>query len=134
VEANAQSNALQSLVDLAPTFLRAAELDVPCAMQGANQLDVWQGKQSASRDEVLVEFHHQPTKINMRTYIDERWKITIYRDQSYGELFDLKNDPEERRNLWDEPKARETKHELLQKFLNAELRRAPMRFPRIAGA
>jgi arylsulfatase A-like enzyme len=134
VEATAQSNALQSLVDLAPTFLSAAGQEVPCAMQGVNQLEVWQGKQKSARAEVLVEFHHQPTKLNLRTYIDERWKITIYRDQSYGVLFDLLNDPEERRNLWDESAARETKHELFQKFLNAELRRAPMRFPRIAGA
>ncbi len=32
----------------------------------------------------------QPTTIWLRTYVDERYKITVYHNRDYGELFDLK--------------------------------------------
>lgn len=103
-------------------------------MQGVSQLEVWQGKQQKARDEAIVEFRHEPTTIHLRTYVDERYKLTIYRDQSYGELFDLQQDPDERCNRWDDAAYFEVKAELFGKFLNAELRREPMEMPRIAGA
>lgn len=134
VPADAESEALQSLVDLAPTFLSACGLDVPVHMQGVNQLEVWKGEQKSVRDEVLVEFHHHPTKVHLRTFINARYKLTIYRDHLYGELFDLEADPEERRNLWDAPECAALKNELFRQFLYADLRREPMRFPRIAMA
>jgi arylsulfatase A-like enzyme len=134
VPAGEVSDALQGLIDLAPTFLCAAEIPVPGLMQGVNQLPVWQGEAESARDNVLVEFRHQPTALHLRTYIDERYKLTIYRNQEYGELFDLQEDPEERCNRWDDPSYAEIKHRLFQRFLNAEIEREPTRFARIAGA
>lgn len=134
VAANRQSSALQSLVDLAPTFLTACDIDVPGAMQGVNQLPVWCGQKEKARDEVLVEFRHQPTTVHLRTYIDERYKLTVYRDRNYGELFDLQDDPDERCNRWDDDGFAAIKAQLFQKFVNAELKREAMHFPRIAGA
>ncbi len=103
VPAAARSAALQSQVDFAPTFLAAAGLPVPGLMQGVSQLDVWQGRSNSARDHVLVENRHQPTKLHLRTYVDGRYKITVYRGADYGEIFDLQVDPGETRNLWDEP-------------------------------
>jgi len=134
VPAGRTCDALQSLVDLAPTFLAAAGLPVPGAMQGVNQLPVWQGTLEAARDHVIVENRHQPTAVHLRTYIDRRYKITVYRDQPYGELFDLEEDPGEVRNLWDDPAAAPLKLQLLHAFVNAELKREPMRMPRVASA
>ena len=134
IPAGAQSDALQSLVDLAPTFLAACDLPTRGAMQGVNQLAVWQGEQDRARDEVIVEFRHQPTKVHLRTIITERYKMTIYRDQNYGELFDLHDDPNERVNLWDAVAASSVKAEMFQKLAYAEMRREPMALNRIAGA
>jgi arylsulfatase A-like enzyme len=128
------SDSLQALIDLAPSFLSAANLPVPGQMQGVNQLPVWRGEKDRVRDEVIVENRHQPSALHVRTYITDRYKITIYRDRDYGELFDLQNDPEERRNLWDDPAAANLKCEMMKRFLNAEIRREPTRFARIAGA
>ena len=33
---------------------------------------------------------------------DRRWKIVLYLDDSYGELYDLQADPGETSNLWTE--------------------------------
>jgi arylsulfatase A-like enzyme len=134
VPAGEVSNALQGLIDLPSTFLSAAEIPVPGLMQGVNQLPVWQGEAESARDNVLVEFRHQPTALHLRTYIDERYKLTVYRNQEYGELFDLQEDPEERRNRWDDLDYAKVKHRLFQRFLNAEIEREPTRFARIAGA
>lgn len=134
VPAGATSDALQSLVDLAPSFLAACDIPVPGAMQGVDQSPVWHGEQEQAREDVIVEFRHQPTKVHLRTFITGRFKITVYRDQPYGELFDLQNDPDERCNLWSDPKYREEKGELFRRFVNADLKREPTALPRIAGA
>jgi uncharacterized sulfatase len=133
IPAGQRSRTLQSLVDLAPTFLQAAELPVPSRMQGVNQLPAWSGE-SAVRAEAIVEYRHEPTTIQLRTYVDDRYKLTIYRDRDYGELFDLEADPEERRNLWNDAEYSALRGELFGKFLNAELRREPMEMPRISHA
>ena len=127
-------SALQSQVDFAPTFLDAAGICIPGLMQGLSQLDVWRGRQASARDHVIVENRHQPTRVHLRTYIDERCKLTVYRHANYGELFDLREDPNEVRNLWDEPDAVALKTRVMHRFLQAELEREPTRMPRIAGA
>lgn len=134
VPANRESDALQSLVDLAPTFLSACEMEVPGRMQGVDQLGVWKGEKNSARDAVLVEFRHQPTKLQLRTFINSRYKLTIYRDQPYGELFDLETDPDERRNLWNEPECATLKCELFTQLAHAEMQREPLPNPRIASA
>ncbi|TDD67493.1 DUF4976 domain-containing protein [Jiangella aurantiaca] len=127
-------SALQSLVDLAPTFLHAADLPVPGDMQGVNQLGVWSGTERRVRDHVLVENRHQPTAVHIRTYVDERYKMTLYRDQPVGELFDLQADPGERSNLFDDPAHADLRAEVMHRFLNAEIRREASTFERIAVA
>ncbi|MBL7201265.1 MAG: DUF4976 domain-containing protein, partial [Anaerolineae bacterium] len=77
---------------------------------------------------------HNPTTVHLRTLVTERFKITVYRDAAYGELFDLERDPEELHNGWGDPAYAEVKGELLLRFVQAEIQREPTRMPRIAGA
>jgi len=103
-------------------------------MQGVSQLEVWRRRADRARDHVIVENRHEPTRVHLRTLVDERYKITVYRDHEYGELFDLRGDPGETHNLWDEVTYAGLKGRLLHRFLNAELGREPTRMRRIAGA
>ena len=134
VPAGVRSNTLQCQVDWAPTFLSAAGIEVPGLMQGLDQLDVWAGDEAQARDWVLVENRHNPTTVHLRTLVTDRFKITVYRDGAYGELFDLAQDPDELHNCWDDPAYAETKSRLLLQFVQAEIQREPTRMPRIAGA
>lgn len=129
-----RSNALQTLVDFAPTFLTIAGLPVPRTMTGVDQSAVWLGKQSAARDHVLVENRHQPTTLHLKTYIDDRYKLTVYYGREYGELFDLESDPGEIDNLWNDPKQTELKARLVMALLQAEMGKEPLLMPRIIGA
>lgn len=128
------NSSLQSLVDVVPTFMNATGTKVPRTMTGLNQLDVWKGEVDKVRDHIICENHHEPTLINQRTYVDERYKITVYYNREYGEIYDLVNDPKEIRNLWDDKEFAELKTELLLKYIWAELGKEPMWMPRIAGA
>ncbi len=134
VPAGSQCAALQGLVDLSPTFLEACGLKVPGIMQGHSQLDVWTGRADKAIDHVIVEHRHQPTKLTIRSYIDERYKLTVYRGHNWGELFDLREDPRELHNRWDDPAYQDVRCRLLFDLAQAEMKREPTRMPRIAGA
>ncbi|MBN2712657.1 MAG: sulfatase-like hydrolase/transferase [Planctomycetes bacterium] len=134
VPAGKQSDAMQSLVDLAPSFLKHCGIEVPNEMTGVDQTPVWKGEEEEARDHVLVENRHQPTTINHKTYIGKRYKITVYYGQDYGEVFDLHEDPCEVKNLWSSPEHQELKKDLLLKFMHAEMGKEPIPMPRISGA
>ena len=134
IPAGEVSSALQALIDLPETFLDACQIPIPGQMQGVSQLGVWTGAQESARDSVITEFRHQPTKLHLRTFITERYKLTLYRGESYGELFDLEADPGEVHNGFADPDYAMVKAQLMEQWLQAELAREPTRFARIAGA
>jgi len=129
-----RSQAMQSLVDLAPTFLAAAGVSTIRGMTGIDQSKVWAGEVESARQHVIVENHHQPRTINVLTYVDQRYKISVHLGTEEGELYDLQEDAGEIRNLWDEPLAKDLKLSLLQNLIQADLARARVWMPRIAGA
>jgi hypothetical protein len=114
--------------------MSATGMKIPRTMTGLNQLEVWKGNVDKIRDHIICENHHEPTLINQRTYVDERYKITVYYNKEYGEIYDLKEDPKEIHNLWYDKEFSELKTELLLKYIWAELGKEPMWMPRIAGA
>jgi uncharacterized sulfatase len=103
-------------------------------MQGVSQWPVWTGREDRVRDWAIVENRHQPTRLHLRTFVEDRYKITVYRGDPEGELFDLLDDPDERRNLWDDPACEPVKSELMHRWLQAEISREPTRYPRISHA
>lgn len=134
VPAGQRSGALQSLVDLAPTLLDFCGLPVPASMSGVSQRQVWQGKERTARRYVLCENHQEPSAMQQRCYVDERYKLTVYEGREWGELYDLAEDPGEFHNRWNDPDYRCLKEKLLLQALWQEMEREPMWMPRIAGA
>lgn len=134
VKENYINSSMQSLVDFVPTIMAATKTEIPNTITGINQLDVWLGNKDSLRTHIICENHHEPTTINQRTYVDDRYKITVYFNKEYGELYDLKNDPGEINNLWHKQEYDELKTHLLLKYIWAELGKEPMWMPRIAGA
>ena len=132
--AGTRSDQLVSLVDLMPTFLDAAHLPVPAGLDGCSHWNAWRGQAPAARDHVLVENRHQPHTIHLLTRVDRRYKITVYKNQDYGELFDLEKDPGEFENLWDDPAAQALKAGLLANLPRRSLTNEPPPMPRVAPA
>lgn len=134
VPAGRQSSDLVSLVDIAPTVLAWCGLDVPYHMTGVDQSAVFQGTAAPTRPHAICEFRHDPTSVFLKTYIEQRYKLTVHYNRSYGELHDLDNDPQELHNLWDDPASQALKQQLIERFLHAELGKESLAMPRIAGA
>jgi arylsulfatase A-like enzyme len=133
VPAGHVSPALQNLIDLAPTFARAAGLAVPGMMTGLDQGATWAGG-AAARSYSVTENHFGARYFHLRTYVNARYKITVYKTSDDGELFDLQEDPGETHNLWRSPEAAALKTRLLLEFMQATLRDEPERMPRICWA
>lgn len=134
IEAGKRSRELISLVDIAPTFLSVAGLEIPREMTGVDQKAVLFEGAKPRRDHVIVENHHQPTKLYNKTYINERYKMTVWMGAEYGELYDLQEDPGEIRNLWDDAASAGLKSELMLKMLHADMGKEPVWMPRVAGS
>jgi arylsulfatase A-like enzyme len=128
------SAAIQSLVDLPQTFLDICGLPVPGLMQGVSQKDVWIGNRESARSWAICENRHQPSAVHLRTFITDRYKMTVYRGLDEGELYDLQEDPEERSNRWHDPACTDVKLQLYTDWIQAEMEREPTRYARIARA
>ena len=100
------TDALCSTVDLAATILERAGLEPFNGNQGRSFLPVTMGG-DAPREEALVEYNDGGNRLGftsparVRALLTKEWRYTIYRDQDWGELYDLGKDPQETHNLWD---------------------------------
>lgn len=99
IGAGAVSDAFTSLVDLMPTFLRAAGLDVPNGLHGHDLLAL----DAAGRDSAYAQFHgNEFGLVSQRMVRDERHKY-VYNAHDIDELYDLHADPHELVNLAADP-------------------------------
>jgi arylsulfatase A-like enzyme len=102
-----QSNVLTSTVDLAPTIIERAGLKPYFGIQGRSLMDTFDGSPRL-RDRLLIEHQDNMTRMGFpspcmaRTLHSNRHRLTVYQGQPWGELYDLAEDPQESRNLWDE--------------------------------
>ena len=134
VPAGRMTAALQSLVDFMPTFLDAAGVEIPGEVQGVSQWAHWRGEADGPRDFVLVQNRHNSSMPHVQSYVDARYKITVYREGNFGEIFDLEADPGEVANLWDDPDSAPLKSRLLLAMAQGVMRSEPTRMPRVAVA
>lgn len=134
IPSNTRSDALQSIVDIPVTFLDYCDIDVPFDWTGKNQREVWEGKKDTVRKHIICEHNHDRDTLNLRAYVDERYKLVVMQGQEYGELYDLQNDPKEINNLFADEDYKEIKTQLLMKYIWAELEKESLFMPRIAHA
>ena len=87
---------LVSLIDLGPTILQAAGLDVPAYHEGRSLLPYLNGEEIEPRTYVFCEDNYQ---IMMRS---ADHKLVYYIGQEAGELYDLQADRHELDNLWND--------------------------------
>ncbi|MEM9062303.1 MAG: sulfatase-like hydrolase/transferase [Pseudomonadota bacterium] len=101
------NRALASTVDIGATVLERAGLAPYFGMQGESLLHVLDGGQV--RDDLLIEYNDGGARLGfeaparVRALLTGRHRLTVYRDQDWGELYDLAEDPNETHNLWDDP-------------------------------
>jgi N-acetylglucosamine-6-sulfatase len=116
VRANSVQDALVLNLDIAPTLLELAGQPVPVSMAGRSVLPLLRGDRSDWRQSFGAEYYLEeqypriPTWQAVRT---ERWKYIRYPDVAGAdELYDLKEDPFEMRNVIKQPGMGATAREL----------------------
>lgn len=133
-----RSRALVELVDIAPTLLELAGLEIPFYMQGKSLAPILTGQADPNyhKDSVYSEFYHclkgSHEDIYATMYYDGRYKIVNYHGREFGELYDHENDPDEFCNLWDDPAYVTLRARLVQKnFDSAVMKNMDLSMDRI---
>ena len=103
IAAGRSTTAPVGLVDLAPTLLDLAGVQPPASMQGRSLAAFLHGEAAPDwREGVVTENDDELFGIYLRTLTTDRWRLSCYGGQPYGELFDCREDPHELSNLWDD--------------------------------
>jgi arylsulfatase A-like enzyme len=107
VRAGSVSEAMALNVDFAPTFVEAAGAAVPAAMQGRSLLPLLRGETPADwRTAIYYRYYHDPGHHDTRAHYGVRTathKLIHFWRKKQWELFDLRSDPQELRNLHGQP-------------------------------
>lgn len=120
--ARARSDALCSTIDVAPSILQRAGVPAYNGIHGRVLECVDASADSRGRDSVLIEDEVQRVLFGfdspprLRTLVTKRWRVTLYANAPWGELYDLDTDPHETVNLWDD-----AAHARVRSELTAEL-------------
>jgi arylsulfatase A-like enzyme len=125
IAAGKQIDGLCQQMDIGPTILEWAGVEIPETMEAKSLLPALEGDDWQPRNFVYAE--HSKDGILQETDFmtmvrSKDWKLVHFMDEPWGQLFDLENDPDEVNNLWDDAASQEKKQELL-----AELREWRMR-------
>ncbi|HQU51678.1 MAG TPA: sulfatase-like hydrolase/transferase [Saprospiraceae bacterium] len=123
---NLKSEALVELMDIVPTLLELTGLLVDQQIQGTSLLPILEGRtdpdehKSFVRSEFYDDGQAKAGQIGFATmYRTKDFKLITYHGHPQGELFDLRNDPDEFHNLWDDPGYQEIKFKLLKDSFDA---------------
>ncbi|MCB1395204.1 MAG: sulfatase-like hydrolase/transferase [Rhodobacteraceae bacterium] len=121
-------------IDIGPTILARAGL---AAHNGAQGIDLFGDPALTGLDRrkgILVEEDElgahlaAPQGTRTRSFVTDRWRLTLYDGFEGGDLYDRRTDPLELRNLWDDPAHAADKARLIEAMLRERIRlddRAP---------
>jgi arylsulfatase A-like enzyme len=111
---------LAGTADIAPTILERAGVAPFNGMTGLSLLPVVAGQTRSHRTALLIEEESQrvytgfQSRARLRTLVGERFRLSVYEGFDWAELYDLRDDPLEMRNLWGDPAARAGERDMLE--------------------
>ncbi len=107
IRPGSRTEALALNLDFAPTFLEAAGARVPASMQGRSLVPLLRGEAPADwRTAIYYRYYHDPGHHDTRAHYGVRTathKLIHFWTKGQWELFDLRADPAELRNLYGRP-------------------------------
>ena len=104
-------------LDYAQTFLEAAMIEAPSDMQGESLIPLLKGNNSEwTRESVYYHYYEYPSVHMVKRHygiVNKDFKLVhFYYDVDEWELYDRKNDPNEMKNVYDDPNYKEIVKEL----------------------
>ncbi len=103
IKAKTVNTTMVQNIDFAPTFLQAAGVKIPDWMQGLGLVPLMTGKEKTlARHELYYHFYEYKADHTVLQHLGvrgERYKLIYFYTVNEWELYDLKNDPQEQKNL-----------------------------------
>jgi arylsulfatase A-like enzyme len=107
IKAGTAADGMVLNVDFAPTLLDAAGLKVPADMQGRSFLPLLEGETPKDwRTSMYYRYYHYPMHHRVQPHYGvrtERYKLVYFNKIDQWELFDLRKDPHELKNVAADP-------------------------------
>ena len=122
IRAGTARNEFALNIDLAPTLLSIAGVPVPGNMQGRSLVPLLKGEKVRWRESFLIEYysdHVFPRIVQMgyKAVRNSRWKYIHYLElNGMDELYDLKTDPYEMKNLIDHGRAQTARDKMTKEM------------------
>jgi arylsulfatase A-like enzyme len=113
------SDSLVSSIDIPETILELSGFDIPETMQGKSMVPILKNPVEEINEDILIEMDDDQNNEKTRTLVVGDWRITIFR--THGELYNLKEDPDEMNNLWNNYSFNEKKFELVLRLLRRSI-------------
>lgn len=106
IKAGSVSKAMALNLDFAPTMLDAAGVKIPADMQGRSLLPLFAGRTPKGwRTSMYYRYYH-PGHHNVAAHYGlrtERYKLIFFNKLNQWEFYDLRRDPHEMKNLYNDP-------------------------------
>lgn len=117
------TDALSGTLDIAASILDRARIDPYNGIQGRSLAPIARGEDvDDPTDSMIVEDDQQRRYFGysapprLRTIVTREWRMSVSREEPWGELFNLADDPHELHNLWDDPGYRQVRGDLFERM------------------
>ncbi len=120
---DASTTALAGSIDIARSILMRAGVAPANGMQGQDLNPILRERAPSKHDGIIIEgqtsrpYLGMDTQVRQRSFCDGSWRLTLWDGLPIGELYDLRNDPGEIRNLWADPTHAADKARLCERML-----------------
>mgnify|MGYP000128984029 FL=1 len=109
---NERREQLTSSIDLMPTILASAGVDIPQSVQGMSLLPAVADESHELRDALLIQ--ESAVRRTVRTH---EAQLSWHGEGKHSELYDLTRDPNCVDNLWNRPEAAQLQQAMMEKLL-----------------
>ncbi len=108
IQPGSENRDLVQNLDFAETFLDLAEAEIPDDMQGQSLVPLFKNKTAKDwRQSIYYQYYEFPGYHSVRRHYGvrtDRYKLIYYYNFNEWELFDLNNDPDELKSVYNDPK------------------------------
>jgi len=122
IKPGTETDLLVQNLDFMPTLLDVAGISVPDDIQGQSMRPIWNADKVEWRDAIYYHYYHKKYGLTPHYGVrTDRYKLIHFFDViDSWELYDLKTDPNEMKNLYEDPTYEKTKNLLKTKLISLQ--------------